>query len=105
MRFLASKAPTEAHNVGFGPVKYMDKLMKQTDLFPFGPPNPPNQVTPFFIYGSDPPGTPYEGSTMHGNGFYATPLADGTPGASAERGQRHVRQGGQVPLHLHAPRP
>ena len=73
------KAPTEAHNVGFGPVKYMDKLMRQTELFPFGPPNPPNQVTPFFIYGSDPPGTPYEGSTMHGNGFYATPLADGLP--------------------------
>lgn len=76
VRFVV-KAPTEAHNVGFGPVKYMDKLMKTTDLFPFGPPNPPNQVTPFFIYGSDPPGTPYEGSSMHGNGFYATPLADG----------------------------
>lgn len=73
------KAPTEAHNAGFGPPKYMEKLIKTTDLFPFGPPNPPNQVTPFFIYGSDPPGTPYEGSTMHGNGFYATPLADGIP--------------------------
>ena len=30
--------------------------------------------------GSDPPGTAYEGSSMHGNGFYATPLADGIPG-------------------------
>jgi plastocyanin len=76
VRFVV-KAPTEAHNAGFGPVKYMEKLMKTTDLFPFGPPNPPNQVTPFFIYGSDPPGTPYEGSSMHGNGFYSTPLADG----------------------------
>jgi plastocyanin len=76
VRFVV-KAPTEAHNSGFGPVKYMEKLMKTTDLFPFGPPNPPNQVTPFFIYGSDPPGTPYEGRTMHGNGFYSTPLADG----------------------------
>ena len=30
--------------------------MKQTDLFPFGPPNPTNQVTPFFIYGERRPG-------------------------------------------------
>ena len=80
VKFVASRAPTEAHNVGFGPKKYIDKLMKTTELFPFGPPNPPNQVTPFFIYGSDPPGTAYEGSSMHGNGFYATPLADGIPG-------------------------
>ena len=78
VRFVV-KAPTEAHNVGLGPVKYLNKLMRQTELFPFGPPNAPNQVTPFFIYGSDPPGTPYEGSTMHGNGFYSTPLADGLP--------------------------
>lgn len=77
VRFVV-KAPTEAHNAGFGPVKYLEKLMKTTDLFPFGPPNAPNQVTPFFIYGSDPPGTPYEGSSMHGNGFYSTPLADGS---------------------------
>ena len=80
VRFLV-KAPTEGHNVGFGPLKYMEKLMKQTELFPFGPPNPPNQVTPFFIYGSDPPGTAYAGSSMHGNGFYATPIADGIAGA------------------------
>jgi plastocyanin len=73
------KAPTEAHNVGFGPKAYLNKLMKQTELFPF-PPGAPNQVTPFFIYGSDPPRTPYEGATTHGNGFYATPLADGIRG-------------------------
>ncbi|MET0560112.1 MAG: hypothetical protein ABW012_00630 [Gaiellaceae bacterium] len=80
VKFVASKARTEAHNVGFGPRTYINKLMRTTELFPFGPPNPPNQVTPFFIYGSDPPGTAYEGSSMHGNGFYATPLADGIPG-------------------------
>jgi plastocyanin len=73
------KAPTEAHNAGFGPVKYMNKLVKTTELFPMGP-GSPNQVTPFFIYGSDPPRTPYEGSTMHGNGFFATPLGDGIKG-------------------------
>jgi len=77
VRFVV-KAGTEAHNVGFGPVKYLNKLMKTTDLFPFGP-NAPNQVTPFFIYGSDPPGTAFDGSSMHGNGFYATPLLDGIP--------------------------
>jgi plastocyanin len=78
VRFVV-KAPTEAHNAAFGPIKYMDKLIKQTDLFPEKP-GDPNQATPFFVFGSDPPGTPYEGSGMHGNGFYATPLADGLPG-------------------------
>ena len=78
VRFLV-KAPTEFHNVGFGPVKYLNKFTKQTDLFPFGP-NAPNQVGPAFVYGSDASGTPYEGRTMHGNGFYATPLADGIKG-------------------------
>ena len=70
------KAPTEAHNVAFGPVKYLEKLFRQTDFFPMGP-NSKNQVTPFFVYGSDPPRTPYGGTATHGNGFYATPLADG----------------------------
>lgn len=74
------KAPTEAHNAAFGPLKYLEKLFKQTDLFPMGP-NAPNQVTPFFVFGSDPPGTPYEGKTTHGNGFYATPLGDAIKGA------------------------
>lgn len=73
------KAPTEFHNVGFGPLKYIDKIVKQTDLFPFGPKDP-NQATPFFIYGTDAPGTPYEGRTTHGNGFYATQLGDGIKG-------------------------
>lgn len=72
------KSPTEFHNVGFGPVKYLNKFMKQTDLFPFGPKDP-NQVTPPFLYGTDPPGTPHDG-TNHGNGFYATGLADGIRG-------------------------
>lgn len=74
------KAPTEAHNAAFGPLKYLDKLFKQTDLFPMGPKSP-NQVTPFFVFGSDPPGTPYEGKTTHGNGFYSTPLGDAIAGA------------------------
>ncbi|HXG75586.1 MAG TPA: hypothetical protein VNJ53_03360 [Gaiellaceae bacterium] len=72
-------APTEVHNAAFGPLKYLEALMKKTDLFPMGP-NAPNQVTPFFIYGSDEPGTPYDGKAAHGNGFYATPLGDGIKG-------------------------
>lgn len=74
------KTPTEAHNATFGPVKYINKLSRQTDLLPFGPSGSPNQVTPFFIFGSDPPATPYAGSSMHGNGFFATPVADDFPG-------------------------
>ena len=104
VRFVV-KAPTEAHNVGFGPVKYMDKLMKTTDLFPFGPPNPPNQVTPFFIYGSDPPGTPYEGSDDARQRLLLDAARRRDRAASAQLVQRDVRKGREVPLHLHAPRP
>jgi plastocyanin len=72
------RAPSEAHNVALGPLKYMDRFMKQTDLFPMGP-GSKNQVTPVFIYGSDPRGTEFDGRN-HGNGFYATGLADGVRG-------------------------
>lgn len=75
---FVNRAPSEVHNVGFGPLKYLDAFMKQTDLFPFGP-NAKNQVTPVFVYGSDPKGTPLT-KGIHGNGFYATPLADGARG-------------------------
>jgi plastocyanin len=77
VRFV-NRSHSEIHNVGFGPLKYMNGFMKQTDLLPQGP-GAPNQVTPAFIYGSDPPGTAFDG-TNHGNGFFATPLADGLPG-------------------------
>jgi len=73
LRFV-NRAPSEPHNVGFGPLKYMDSFMKQTDLFPTGP-GSKNQVTPVFVYGSDPKGTAYDG-TNHGNGFFATGLTD-----------------------------
>lgn len=75
---FVNKAPSEPHNVGLGSPKYIDKFMKQTDLFPMGP-GTKNQVTPVFIYGSDPRGTPYDGAN-HGNGFFATGLMDGLPG-------------------------
>jgi plastocyanin len=75
---FAVRAPSEIHNVGFGPLKYIDKFMKQTDLFPMGP-GSKNQVTPVFVYGTDPRGTPFDGQN-HGNGFFATGLADGLRG-------------------------
>ena len=75
---FVNKAPSEVHNLGLGSPKYIDRFMKQTDLFPMGP-GTKNQVTPVFVYGSDPRGTPYDGKN-HGNGFYATPLTDGVRG-------------------------
>lgn len=79
--FLA-KAPSEVHNVAFGPEKYIDGLMKKIDFFPMGP-GKPNQAPPFFFYGSDPPGAGgayvYDGRN-HGNGFFVTPLTDTQPG-------------------------
>ena len=75
---FVNRAPSEIHNVALGPLKYLDKFMKQTDVFPTGL-NSKNQVTPVFVYGSDPRGTAYDGAN-NGNGFYATPLADGTRG-------------------------
>jgi plastocyanin len=72
------RSPSEVHNVGLGPEKYIERFMRQTDLFPMGP-GSKNQVTPVFIYGSDPRGTAYE-PALHGNGFFATPLADGARG-------------------------
>jgi plastocyanin len=72
------RAPSEAHNVALGPLKYFEKFMKQTDLFPMGP-GSKNQVTPVFIYGTDPKGTAFDGKN-HGNGFFATGLADGVRG-------------------------
>jgi plastocyanin len=77
VRFV-NRAPSEPHNVGFGPRKYLEKFMKQTDLFPMGP-GSKNQVTPVFVYGTDPKGTPYDAAN-HGNGFFATGLTDGQRG-------------------------
>lgn len=76
---FVNKAPSEPHNVAFGPKKYIEALMQKVDLFPFGP-NAPNQAPPFFVYGSDPAGAFSYDGTNHGNGFFATPLTDMQPG-------------------------
>jgi plastocyanin len=75
---FVNRAPSEPHNVALGPLKYIEKFQKQTDLFPMGP-GSKNQVTPVFVYGSDPRGTAYDGAN-HGNGFFATGLSDGLRG-------------------------
>ena len=83
---FVNRAPSEVHNIVFGPLKYVDKLVKQTDLFPQGPKGP-NQVAPVLVYGSDPKPYTYDG-TNHGNGFFATPLTAGAPGTPLPRVSR-----------------
>lgn len=75
---FVNRSPSEPHNVTFGPLKYIDKFGKQTDLFPMGP-NSKNQTTPILVYGSDPRPLTHE-SGIHGNGFFAGPLTDGVSG-------------------------
>ena len=82
---FVNKSPSEPHNVAFGPLKYIDKFSKQTDLLPEGP-GSPNQVTPFFVYGSDPP--PARRTTARrrtATASSSTPLADGDPRRAAAR--------------------
>ena len=78
------KAPMEIHDMAFGPLDYIDQLMKSTDLFPDGP-NAKNQASPLMVYGSDPGAASavYDG-TNHGNGFYASPLLGTEPGMPRE---------------------
>lgn len=75
---FVNKAPSEVHNIVFGPKKYLQQWGKKTDLMPQGP-SSPNQVTPILPYGTDPKSVPYEGNATHGNGFFATPLTAGAP--------------------------
>src|SRR5919198_1484627 len=46
-------SPMEPHNMVFGPEAYLKQSFKTLDLVPQGP-GKPNQVWPFFFYGSDP---------------------------------------------------
>ena len=73
-----NKAPSEPHNLVFGPPKYVEKIQKQTDLLPQGPKSP-NQVAPFLPFASDPKPYTYSGKAMHGNGFFVTELTSGAP--------------------------
>ena len=84
---------TESHNPLFasdkdfadaaGNTGWLFDFLNQIDLFPFGPPGSPNQISPLYLYGTDPVGADggytFAGATQHGNGFFATPLVDRDP--------------------------
>ena len=74
---FVNQSPTEVHNVAFGQPKYLLAFSKTTDFLPTGP-NSKNQVTPVFIYGSDPKGAYTFDGANHGNGFFQTPLSAGS---------------------------
>ena len=99
------KAPTEAHNAAFGPLKYLDKLFKQTDLFPMGP-NSKNQVHAVLRLRERSAGN----AVRRQGDPRQRVLRDAAPdaikgGSAAERGPREVHDPREVPLHLPAPRP
>jgi plastocyanin len=78
---FVNKAPNEVHNEGFvtkAGQKWTEKFVSQVDLLPQGP-NSPNQVGPYFVYGTEPKGKYQYDGTNHGNGFLATPLTAGFP--------------------------
>jgi plastocyanin len=84
---FVTKSPSEVHNVAFGPLPYLNKLAKEVDLLPTGP-GSPNQVAPYFPYGSEPKGQyTYDGQN-HGNGFLATPLTAGSAKVPLPRAAR-----------------
>jgi plastocyanin len=74
VRFV-NKAPSEPHNVAFGPAAYLEQFMKSTDLIPTGP-GAPNQLSPALVYGTEAGGKYVYDGHNHGNGFMATPLID-----------------------------
>ena len=74
---FVNRSPSEVHNVAFGPKKYLLSFSKQTDLLPQGP-GSKNQVTPLFLYGTEPKGGYTFDGSNHGNGFLATPLTAGS---------------------------
>lgn len=75
---FVNRSPSEVHNVTFGPEKYLLAFSKKTDLLPAGP-GSKNQVTPIFLYGTEPKGGYTFDGTNHGNGFFSTPLTAGSP--------------------------
>jgi plastocyanin len=78
---FVNNSPSEVHNMVFGPMAFVEQFEKTTDLLPMSPTSP-NQVTPGYIYGSEPAtngALTYTGAN-YGNGFMWTPLMDDQPG-------------------------
>ena len=79
---FANMSPSEVHNMTFGPSDFIQSFQNSTDLFPTGP-GSPNQVSPPFVYGSEPttsPGTWTYSGNEYGDGFFWSPLMDDQPG-------------------------
>jgi plastocyanin len=68
-------SPMEVHNMVFGSEDYLKQSFETLDQVPMGP-GQPNQVWPFFFFGTDPfqSGVYSYDGTNHGNGFLATPI-------------------------------
>ena len=81
---FVNMSPSEPHNALFGDLDWFFNSFNPATNFEPGPGSQQNQVSPFYIYGSDPAGADgvytYTGATQHGNGIFATPLADDQPG-------------------------
>jgi plastocyanin len=71
-------SPSEVHNIAFGSDSYILDLINPLDQFPVAP-GAPNQVNPFTVFGSEPPGPYVYTGSNHGNGFLATPTIDKDP--------------------------
>jgi plastocyanin len=71
-------SPSEVHNMTFGSESYVLPLIESLDQFPVAP-GAPNQVNPFTVFGSEPPGPYIYTGSNHGNGFLATPTIDKDP--------------------------
>jgi plastocyanin len=80
-------SPNEPHSVGLGDINLHIAFLATHDLLPTGPASP-NQLSPTFVYGTDAPAGgvyTYSGNTMHGNGFFSTPLTFQAPGTPFHR--------------------
>ena len=85
---FVNRSRTQPHNIVFGPKKYVEHLLKTTDLMPTGPTSP-NQVSPFAALGSDPKGAYTYDGTNHGNGFFDPPVTV-TPDGAVGGGLPHA---------------
>jgi plastocyanin len=75
----ANRSPGEEHDVAFGPAAYLRSLVARTDFAPGGK-STRNQVSPFLVYGSDPPRSYVHDGRNHGNGTLIGALTDDRPG-------------------------
>ena len=97
---FVNHAPTEVHNVAFGKPKETAHV-QQEDRLPAAGPDSKNQVTPVFIYGSDPKSAYTFDGANHGNGFFQTQLSAGSSAVPLPRSYSVTfTKAGNVQVHL-----